>query len=79
MWPTLRDGDEFTIVERPPEIDDIVVFRHPLKNEICIKRVKSIEGERLFVEGDNPDPTASEDSHNFGTIRASEVIGVRVD
>ena len=24
---------------------------------------------RLFVEGDNPDPTSSNDSHNFGLLK----------
>jgi hypothetical protein len=33
------------------------------------------EGQ-LFVEGDNPDPTASNDSHNFGMLRLESVIAI---
>ncbi|DAC57729.1 MAG TPA: signal peptidase I, partial [Candidatus Poseidoniales archaeon] len=28
---------------------------------------------RLFLTGDNPDPTASEDSHNFGPVSPAMV------
>lgn len=77
MWPTLTEGDEIFIDETGlPIVDSIVVFKHPLKSEICIKRVVRIEGERLFVQGDNPDPLSSEDSHNFGTIASASIMGV---
>jgi len=33
----------------------------------------------MFVEGDNPDPTSSNDSHNFGRIARSSILGVVVD
>jgi hypothetical protein len=35
-----------------------------------------IDDATVFVEGDNPDPLASEDSHNFGRLPISNVIGV---
>ena len=80
MWPSYRDGE---IIECQKYIGqnilkgDIVVFNHPLKSKVtCVKRVTSVENDSLFVEGDNPDPTASEDSHNFGPIALSKVLGI---
>ena len=32
----------------------------------------------VFLIGDNPDPTASEDSHNFGRIHLDAILGVCV-
>ena len=42
--------------------------QHPLKpNVVVVKRVLRVESNGdLFLVGDNPDPLASEDSHNFG-------------
>jgi len=79
MWPNYSDGDviEFTSIgEDELEIGDLVVCFHPLKDDVVlIKRITSINDEQYFVEGDNPDPTASEDSHNFGLIKRSAIIG----
>ena len=33
-----------------------------------VKRVLRITNGDLFLVGDNPDPLASEDSHNFGPV-----------
>jgi type IV secretory pathway protease TraF len=38
-----------------------------------------IEQDLIFVEGDHPDPTSSDDSHNFGKIPRSSVLGVVVN
>jgi hypothetical protein len=41
-----------------------------------VKRVQSVtDNGRLFLVGDQPDPTASEDSHNFGAVDAAHVVG----
>ena len=59
-------------------INDIVVFKDPRdETRICIKRIKRIEDGGIFVEGDNPDPTASTDSHNFGLIHPELLIGFK--
>jgi len=78
MWPTLNDG---TIVRFHRIVSDevkngqIILTKHPLKsNLMIIKRVLSISGGSAFLVGDNPDPNASEDSHNFGPIKLSEII-----
>ena len=80
MWPTLKDGDVVTCNSYQGETvleGQIIVFPSPFDNKnILIKRVKSIDDDQLFVEGDNPDPSASNDSHNFGSINISTVIAV---
>jgi phage repressor protein C with HTH and peptisase S24 domain len=80
MWPSLLDGEiiEFTtITNQAIKLNDIIVFNHPLKREvICVKRVKQISENRYFVQGDNPDPTSSEDSHNFGLIDRKNIIAI---
>ena len=80
MWPSIRDGDRLQFVEIDSTelvVGDIILFKHPFKSNIdCIKRIKLINEGKLFVEGDNPDPLASEDSHNFGWIKTSSVDAV---
>ena len=80
MWPTLKDGDVVSCNSYQGETvleGQIIVFPSPFDNKnILIKRVKSIDDDLLFVEGDNPDPSASNDSHNFGSINISTVIAV---
>ena len=60
-------------------VNDLVVFYHPFKSSVkVLKRVKKIvDGKLLFVEGDNPDPSSSEDSHNFGLINMKDVIAYK--
>ncbi len=80
MWPTLRDGDCVEALQGPtPVVGDIVVAHHPMKRITVIKRVKSILHDGLFIEGDNPDPLGSDDSHNFGPVPHSSIIGVIPD
>ena len=80
MWPTFSDGDTISCSEYNDSaisLSAIVVFNHPLKKGVvCVKRVKRIDGDKLFVQGDNPDPTASEDSHNFGWISKNLVFAL---
>ena len=80
MWPTLKDGDVVAAKSYQGETvlkGQIIVFPSPFdKKNILIKRVKSVDDDKLFVEGDNPDPSASDDSHNFGSINISTVIAV---
>ena len=80
MWPKLNDGDIVECDEytgQDIELKSIIVFKHPFKDSVtCVKRVSRINEDRLFVEGDNPDPLASEDSHNFGWVSKSLVIAI---
>ncbi|MDP6865923.1 MAG: S26 family signal peptidase [Candidatus Poseidoniaceae archaeon] len=81
MWPTLKDGETISALpyhSQPLEVGDIVVFYDPRdESRICIKRLKRIESDGYFVEGDNPDPTASSDSHNYGLIDQRLIIGFK--
>ena len=77
MWPTLNDGDIIEAIQgSTPEVGSVVVFKHPFKNQTLIKRIKYVDATRFFVEGDNPDPVGSEDSHNFGLVESSSIIAV---
>ena len=81
MWPTLRDGESITVNSyngQPLNVDDILVFYDPRdETRTCIKRLKRIEPDGYFVEGDNPDPTASTDSQNYGLIHPRLIIGFK--
>ena len=81
MWPTLKDGETIhvnVLGEQHLQPGDLVVFPDPRDaSRICIKRLKRIEENGLFVEGDNPDPTASTDSHNYRLIPLESVIGFK--
>ncbi len=82
MWPTLKQGSTAKferINSNLVAVGQIVLLDHPFRPNLrIIKRVQSIEDGRLFLVGDNPDPTASEDSHNFGEVYVSSVIAVLV-
>ena len=77
MWPTLKDGQLVDAIQQSDaRLGDIVVVKHPLKNATVIKRVTRLDGDTMFIEGDNPDPLGSEDSHNFGTVSVSSIIAI---
>ena len=80
MWPTLRDGD---ILEAIPydgqvlNIEDLLIFYDPRdSSRVCIKRLKRIEADGYFVEGDNPDPMASTDSHTYALVPDALVLSL---
>ena len=74
MWPTFCDGDVLRMMpilpDEPLVVGDVVLANHPLKPSVLVvKRILRIEEDgRLFLVGDQSDPTASEDSHNFGPV-----------
>lgn len=80
MWPSFKDGDTLSCEEYSGQslaVGNIVVFTHPFKSNVtCVKRIKRITNSGLFVEGDNPDPLASEDSHNFGIVSIDAIIAL---
>ena len=80
MWPTLSDGETVQFEKINPDnldIGQIVLTTHPLKSKIMIiKRIKSLNQGKVFLIGDNPDPNASEDSHNFGPVKQSEILAI---
>ena len=72
MYPTL-ESDQLIVLRRgaPVDVGDIVVFRYEGREKI--KRIHGIEGEFLYVLGDNP--RFSTDSRHFGYIPRRSVIG----
>ena len=82
MWPTLEDGNiaRFEkILSDNLHKGQIVLVEHPLRNDFyLIKRISSVHGEKIFLVGDNPDPNASEDSHNFGFVKSRKVLAVLI-
>ena len=85
MWPTLRAGDEVEFTELVAQdnaelrVGDLVVAIHPLKPGVqVVKRIAGFDADaRLILVGDNPDPLASEDSHNFGPVSPKSIIAYR--
>ena len=80
MWPTFSNDElvEFaTVYDGPLGKGDVVLVSHPFKPDVLmVKRVLRVEPDgRLFLVGDNPDPLASEDSHNFGPVSLEAVRG----
>jgi nickel-type superoxide dismutase maturation protease len=81
MWPTFRNGDVlfFRRLADGDELaaGDVVLAHHPFKASVLIvKRVhRVLETGEVFLVGDQPDPTATEDSHNFGPVRQESVMG----
>lgn len=81
MYPTLKPGD-FIVVDTwayrgsAPEINDIVTFMLPNKpGHVMVKRIAGTEvaGASYTLLGDNPHD--SQDSRQFGAIKASDITG----
>ena len=79
MLPSLKNGDIvfFKLYkEGKSELKpgQIIIFNHPLKNIICIKRVSVINQNNIEVLGDNIQ--FSEDSNKFGLLNNEKIIGI---
>ncbi len=72
MYPTLQQG-ELVVAKRVKQLrsNDVIVFEH--KGLEKIKRIREVEGNRLYVVGDNP--LFSTDSRHYGMIFIEDVIG----
>jgi len=82
MWPTYEDQQivAFRRIEEGtvPATGLVVLAQHPLKPDVkVVKRIRHVTDDgRLFLEGDQPDPLGSEDSHNFGPVQPEAIIAV---
>lgn len=79
MLPTLKSGDRvFINRSAKPEVGDIVLARHPFKQNVkIIKRFTELTPENaFFLVGDNC--SESTDSRSFGAIPAEDILGVAV-
>ncbi len=79
MLPTLKNGDSVRVdmkayATHQPQVDDIVLVRHPFVKDMCmVKRITVIKDGRYVVRGDNP--RASTDSRSFGSLALSQILG----
>ena len=78
MLPSLEEGDIvfFKIYKEgktEPRPGQIVIFNHPIKNIICIKRINIVNQNNIEVLGDNIE--FSEDSNKFGLLNNDKIIG----
>ena len=81
MQPSLNPNDRVLVKRWSPgqllRLDQIVVAWHPQRSELrLIKRLKRWDGNRLWLEGDNP--SESTDSRQLGWLSPDRVIGVVV-
>ena len=79
MLPSLKEGDIvfFKIYKEKYSVlkpGQIVIFNHPLKNIICIKRISVVNQNNIEVLGDNIE--FSEDSNKFGLLNNEKIIGI---
>jgi len=79
MLPYLKEGDIvfFKIYKEgksEPKPGQIVIFHHPRKNIICIKRINVVNQNNIEVLGDNIE--FSEDSNKFGSVKNKKIIGI---
>ena len=76
MEPTVREGD-WLLARRTsgtPSVGDLVIAPDPREPaRLVVKRVRSIAGDRVAVEGDRAE--ASTDSREYGPIAASSIVG----
>jgi phage repressor protein C with HTH and peptisase S24 domain len=72
MWPVLDPGQIVVAMRRGKyEAEDVVLIMHQGREKI--KRIRSLEGEKFDVRGDNP--SQSTDSRHFGLIDKQDIIG----
>ncbi len=76
MTPFLKDGDLIIISYVPflfkkPKIKDVVAISYNKK--IIIKRIKQIQENKYFIEGDNKKDSL--DSRSFGYVLSKDILG----
>ena len=79
MLPYLKDGEIvffkiFIKGKSKPKPGQVIIFEHPLKNIICIKRIGVVNQNNIDVIGDNIE--FSEDSNKFGLLNYEKIIGI---
>ena len=88
MYPTLRDQERVAIrmLSRTLKDEDlqrlkekvVLIEREELPGIYLIKRIKKIDGELIWIEGDNKNPELNDlqnDSRKFGWMNNSVIIG----
>lgn len=79
MQPTLNPGDEILVnfsayLSTSPQEGDVVVLLDPRGTEqLIVKRIVEMRGDRCDLRGDNP--SKSTDSRQFGWVALSQIQG----
>ena len=79
MLPGIAPGDElffdpFAYKRASPQVGDVVMARHPRRDEWLLKRITLITSDgRLFLQGDNPEE--STDSRTLGLFELEAIRG----
>lgn len=76
MAPTLLEKSEvvtFPYYFTNPKVGDIIVFNHVVPPFVFCKKITKINGNRIWVEGENK--KKSIDSRKFGFIERKNIIG----
>ena len=79
MSPSLKKGDVifFKLYKKGKselKPGQIVIFKHPLKKIICIKRISVVNKNNIKLIGDNIE--FSDDSNKFGLLNNEKIIGI---
>ena len=79
MLPFLKEGDIvffklYNEGKSKLKTEQIVIFNHPLKNIICIKRISVVNKNNIKLIGDNIE--FSDDSNKFGLLNNEKIIGI---
>jgi nickel-type superoxide dismutase maturation protease len=73
MAPTFMPGKVvFAWRVRKPRVGDVVIVRHHQLE--LIKRISQIEGDRVYLLGDNP--IESTDSREYGWLPTASIMGI---
>ncbi|NEQ39100.1 MAG: nickel-type superoxide dismutase maturation protease [Okeania sp. SIO3I5] len=80
MFPLLKPGEEILVDTRAyrhflPEIGDLVVAEHPLRQDLKIIKCVAFVNEKgdCFLMGENKEE--SSDSRSFGCVSSQQIIG----
>ena len=79
MLPFLKEGDivfykNYKEGKSELKSGQSVIFNHPFKNKILIKRISLVNKNNIEVFGDNIE--FSEDSNKFGLVQNEKIIGI---
>lgn len=72
MVPTLKHG-QLVVFRRTSKVRKGSVVIARFFNQTVVKRVQDIEGEKVFLRGDNS--LESVDSREYGPVRKEDVMG----